>query len=298
MSFVNEISNKGYIIRDYRISQVASNQEALTWLKNVCKIAGIRAKYFYFSDNLNRSEEGSESIKLGADSDLNYLIKELNERHVDYILLHAAFDGKPVVIGIDLSERVVRVTSDKSEPLDFAAVEQRLNLLEGGATGASNQKASSNGVKNLWMKLQSNVLGGAKVPHSTSQPVIRKENGKYYLAVFTFFYNREDIQAGMVSRPTVWDLADLETGEIVHEYETMEKDFSDATYDVKYNVRADAQYDTSKEYYDKAFAILDSVREKLISTGKFYNLEYQIYLDKILANIPKEYQRFYRDLSV
>ena len=33
---------------------------------------------------------------------------------------------------------------------------------------------------------------------------------------------------------------------------------------MKYNVRADAQYDTSKKYYDEAFAILDSCRSKII----------------------------------
>lgn len=146
--------------------------------------------------------------------------------------------------------------------------------------------------------IQQNILNGAKTPHSTSQPVIYKENDKYYLAVFVFFFNREDIQAGLIDRPTMWAIMDIETGEIIHEYSTKDKDFSDASYDVKYNVRSDAKYDTSKEYYEKAFIILDSVREKIISTGELYLLEYKTYLEKILANIPKEYQRFYTDLSV
>ena len=146
--------------------------------------------------------------------------------------------------------------------------------------------------------IQRQVLDGSKIPHSTSYPVIYKENGKYYLAVFVFFYSREDIEAGAVNRPSLWALADIETGEIVEERETKDKDFSDASYDVKYSVRADAQYDTSKQYYDEAFAILDSCRSKIINTGKFYQGEYKFYLDKIVANIPKEYQRFYYDLSV
>jgi hypothetical protein len=150
----------------------------------------------------------------------------------------------------------------------------------------------------IFVKIQQNILGGAKVPHSTSQPVIYEENGKYYLAVFVFFFNRGDIEAGAVDRPTVWAIADLETGEIIKEYETKEKDFSDAPYDKKYNVRSDKKYDTSKEYYDKAFDILDSVRKKLIKEHHLYKTEYQYYLDMILANIPEEYQRFYTDLSV
>ncbi len=152
--------------------------------------------------------------------------------------------------------------------------------------------------KKVNSNIQRNILNGAKTPHSTSYPVIYKENGKYYLAVFVFFYSREDIEDGAVERPTMWAIADIETGEIIEERLTKDKDFSDASYDMKYNVRADEQYDTSKKYYDEAFAILDSCRSKIISTGKFYSGEYKFYLDKIVANIPKEYQRFYYDLSV
>ena len=142
------------------------------------------------------------------------------------------------------------------------------------------------------------VLEGRKIPHSISQPVIYMEQEKYYLAVFVFFYTREDIEAGAVDRPTMWAIADIETGEIIEERDSRKIDFSDAGYEEKYNVRADRQYNTSKTYYDEAFAILDSVRSKLITTGKLYRAEYQFYFDKIIANIPKEYQRFYRDLSV
>lgn len=152
--------------------------------------------------------------------------------------------------------------------------------------------------KNITINLSKHILNGIKIPHSTSQPVIYQESGKYYLAVFVFFYTREDIEAGAVDRPTLWAIADIETGGIIEERDSKKIDFSDASYDVKYNVRVDGQYDTSKKYYDEAFTILDSVRSKLISTGKLYRAEYQYYLDKIIANIPKEYQRFYRDLSV
>ena len=146
--------------------------------------------------------------------------------------------------------------------------------------------------------IQRNVLSGAKIPHSTSYPVIYKEGEKFYLAAFTFFYTREDIETGSVSRPTMWAIEDIESGEIITEYETEDKEFSDASYDVKYNVRSDVQYDTSREYYEKAFAILDSVRARIINDGKFYKGEYQYYMDRVLANIPEAYRRFYTDLSV
>lgn len=178
---------------------------------------------------------------------------------------------------------------------------EEMGKLEKLLKGIQQQGSSSTGFRSsndCNVFIMKSVLGGAKVPHSTSQPVIYEENGKYYLAVFVFFFNRGDIEAGAVDRPTVWAIANLETGEIIKEYETKEKDFSDAPYDKKYNVRSDKKYDTSKEYYDRAFDILDSVRKKLIKEHHLYKAEYQYYLDKILANIPEKYQRFYTDLSV
>lgn len=162
----------------------------------------------------------------------------------------------------------------------------------------SDSEGSMVSTKQANKNIQNSILRGVKTPHSISYPVIHKENGKYYLAVFTFFFSKKDIEKGAVERPTMWTIADIETGEIIEERLAKEKEFSDASYDVKYSVRADTQYDTSKKYYDETFAILDSCRRKIISTGKYSPQEYKLYLDKIIANAPKEYQRFYRDLSV
>lgn len=154
------------------------------------------------------------------------------------------------------------------------------------------------GSREVNLKIQRDILGGVKIPHSTSHTVIYREGDNYYLAVFVFYYTKEDIAAGKVNRPTTWAILDMEYGSIIEERQTKDQDFSDAGYDVKYDVRADGQYDTSRQYYEEAFAILDSVRNKIINEGKLYRSEYQFYLNKILANIPKEYQRFYTDLSV
>lgn len=146
--------------------------------------------------------------------------------------------------------------------------------------------------------LQRSVLGGGKIPHSISYPVVFMENGRYYLAVFIFFYSREDIEAGVVERPTMWAIADIETGEIIEERQTKDKEFSDAPYDMKYSVRADEQYDTFKKYYDEAFAILDSCRNDIVATGILDADRYKEYLNRIVENVPAECRRFYYDLSV
>ena len=60
--------------------------------------------------------------------------------------------------------------------------------------------------------IQHNILNGVKIPHSVSQPVIVKSKNQYCLGVFVFFYSKEDIENGAVDRPTVWAIADVETG--------------------------------------------------------------------------------------
>ena len=69
-------------------------------------------------------------------------------------------------------------------------------------------------------------------------------------------------------------------------------------FEKKYNVRSDKKYDTSKAYYEAAFSILDTVRSHLIVSGEIDRINYQEYLEKILANIPDDYKKFYRDLSI
>ena len=47
-----------------------------------------------------------------------------------------------------------------------------------------------------YRNIQNFILNGVKIPHSTSQPLIFRENEKYYLAGFVFFFSREDIEKG------------------------------------------------------------------------------------------------------
>ena len=146
--------------------------------------------------------------------------------------------------------------------------------------------------------IQEKVLEGKKVSHSTSYPVIYKEADKYYLAFFVFFFSKEDIEAGMVERPSMWGIADIENGELIAIRKTVENEFSKASYEIKYDVRSKIKYDTSKKYYDDAFEMLDRCRCHLIEQNEMKMELYERYLDKILANIPEPYQQFYRDLSI
>lgn len=143
-----------------------------------------------------------------------------------------------------------------------------------------------------------NYIKRTKVSCAVSAPVLVCENSRYYLASFVFFFTKEDIQTGMVNRPTEWLIADLESGQIIEERNTSEKEFSDAKYDIKYDIKVERKYDLARGYYEEAYKLLDAVREKLLSSGQLDKTVYKDYMDRILANIPKAYQRFYLDLSI
>lgn len=152
-------------------------------------------------------------------------------------------------------------------------------------------------MSDVWNRITANILNGQKIPHSVSRPVLYRNDDTLCLAVFVFFYNREDIENGAVDRPTLWALADLSSGKIMERFQSRDKDFSDAPYDKKYNVRSDKKYDTSKEYYVRAYDILDKVREHYLKTGEILTADYDQYIQLVLANIPDDYKRFYKDLS-
>ena len=172
----------------------------------------------------------------------------------------------------------------------FRSVQEALDAITNRVNMLSSKQINTN--------IQKTVLNHVKTPHSVSRPVICKENNNYYLASFIFFFTKEDIEQGRVKRPTMWALFDLVTGDLIEERHTNEIDFSNASYDVTYNIRKNTHHRLSRDYYDKAFDILDSCRRKLIYENKFDEQEYREYLAAIMIDAPDEYKRFYNDLSI
>lgn len=146
--------------------------------------------------------------------------------------------------------------------------------------------------------IRKNILNGIKIPHVTSYPVIHQENGNYYLAAFVFFFNRKDVETKTFNRPTLWAIANIENGKIIETRQTKDNDFSDAPYDKKYSITPSPEYDTSEQYYRDIFTMLDSIRKSIIKNNELHQDEYQSYLNLLLAKTPKNYRRFYEELSI
>lgn len=141
------------------------------------------------------------------------------------------------------------------------------------------------------------ALGGRKVPHGVSNPVLRIRNGQLCMAFFVYTYTREHLKQGMVRRPCDWMVADLVNGRLLEEISCSKEDFSDASKETWYSTDNPGGA-KSGEFFGEAYAILDAVRQEYSKTGKLDESAYRRYLDKILQAVPPAYHRFYRELSL
>ena len=153
-------------------------------------------------------------------------------------------------------------------------------------------------IKTVVSKINVQALGGAKIPHCVSNPVLRTENGSLYIAAFVYLFNRENLQQNKMPRPIRWIIADIETGDVVKEYDCKEKDFSGAAYDVLYDLNDPNVKRPSREDFAEIYSVFDSVRSGYLASGKADAETYARYLGMILEVTPINYRRFYQELSL
>ena len=152
-------------------------------------------------------------------------------------------------------------------------------------------------IKTIVSNMNEKALGGAKIPHSVSNPVLRVEEGTLYIAAFVYTYNRENLQKNKMPRPIHWIAADIETGNIVQEFDCREKDFSHAGFDTLYDLNDPNVVRPSREDFAEIYQLFDSVRSSYLREGRCDAGMYQRYLDRIFEITPDSYRKFYQELS-
>ena len=152
-------------------------------------------------------------------------------------------------------------------------------------------------IKTVVSKLNRTALGGAKIPHCVSNPVLRLENEKLYIAAFVYTYNRENMQSNKMPRPIHWILADVETGDVFQEYDCRSKDFSNAKFDVLFDLNDSNVKRPSREDFEEIYALFDEIRKDSTENDSQIIDKYYEYLNRILEITPSNYQRFYKELS-
>lgn len=149
----------------------------------------------------------------------------------------------------------------------------------------------------LMADLQRSVLGGAKIPHSVSYPVLRKEGEDWRLAVYVLTYDRELLRKQALRRPSCWYLADLLTGEVLREVDCREEDFCTAPFDRLLKRGEPKNPDLSRADVENMYALLDQIRTRILESGVPDALAYREYLDQVLHAVPAGEVNFYRELS-
>ena len=104
-------------------------------------------------------------------------------------------------------------------------------------------------------EMNGKVLGGAKIPHSCSFPVLRKVDGSYVIALFTQLFTREQMSRQMMQRPAYWCCAGLEDGGDFKEYNCKENDFCTAPYGRLYRRGTPARTGTRQERQKPPYSI-------------------------------------------
>jgi len=141
------------------------------------------------------------------------------------------------------------------------------------------------------------ALGGRKVPHGVSNPVLRDRNGQLCMAFFVYTYTRDDLEKGMVRRPGSWMIADPVNGKLLEEISCGTEDFSNASKEERYSTD-NPNGPKSREFFSETYRLLDAVRQEYSKTGKLDKETYRQYLETVLQAVPPAYHRFYRELSL
>lgn len=140
------------------------------------------------------------------------------------------------------------------------------------------------------------ALGGAKIPHSCSFPVLRKVDGKFVICMFTQLYTKEQMSSGMMQRPSLWCLTDIQDGENFREYNCKETEFCSAPYNMLYS-RGTSEKIGNKQDIINLYSQFDDIRKHYIETGILDAFSYKKYLEDLFRIIPSGQINFYKELS-
>lgn len=142
------------------------------------------------------------------------------------------------------------------------------------------------------------ALGGVKVPHSVSNPVIRRlDDGKYAIALFVFTFNREQIKSGKANRPLEWLLLNPTNGELIERVLCSNKDFSDDKSECV-ELRASDNTKYSKEYAAITTSIFDTMIKKYTEKNEFDKQLNDVYMYMMTKMVSVGLKSFYKDLNL
>lgn len=152
-------------------------------------------------------------------------------------------------------------------------------------------------IQDVMRSLKAQALGGAKVLHTFSNPVVHKTTDGYCIAHFLSVYTKEQRDSLLLPRPGVWILADLITGKQIREISCGKLDFSQQPKDALCRAGLPEGTAPTKETFEELFRLFDLVRQRYADTGVLDAFTYRAYFRKMLGCVPEDFRVYYQELS-
>ena len=144
---------------------------------------------------------------------------------------------------------------------------------------------------------KSYALGGAKIPHGISNPVLRRIKDKVAICYFVYAYSRENMESKQYPRPCEWLELDIEDGTLIARNDCSQIDFSAQSGDSLYSLAASADGKATLDTFRILDMLFDTVRASIVFGGKMDLGSYKGYMKKLLGITPSDYRVFYEELS-
>lgn len=153
-------------------------------------------------------------------------------------------------------------------------------------------------IRDINRQARQKALGGAKMPHGISWPVLHKHDRGLTIAYYVTVHNHGDLESGIFRRPTEWLEFDIREGKMIGRYDCRINDFSKEPMDGKYDLSQGAEKKPDAETMERLYREFDSVRESLFTHGMPDMGLYIRYKREVLSMIPAAYQVFLKELSI
>ena len=128
MEIVKERRNASNLTRYYRVDELTDNDAMIRLLCDIRKTENLNISYILLSDLMNRSDEGSDNLRLSGNVDIEEFQNEVRQRNIDVISMNGTYKDKPVVIGAKLLRREIYITIRLSNKVDIDAFEKEIKL--------------------------------------------------------------------------------------------------------------------------------------------------------------------------
>lgn len=146
-------------------------------------------------------------------------------------------------------------------------------------------------------KAKAHALGGAKIPHGISNPVIREHRGAYTICYFVYTLTHDQMKSKQYPRPSEWLAVDIKEGDLIARISCADEDFSQEPAGKVYSIDRTGCVEPTETYYKVLDTLFDTARASIVFSGEPDMRSYEAYFDKMLAITPKAYRVFYRELT-